>query len=90
MKLIIRNLDRSTTEAELTTLFQQYGSLQSCKLVLDEQTGGSKGFAFAVFSKPGDAKAAVKNMNNLQIGENKVRVKRAESKSAQSPQEEKS
>jgi len=45
MKLIIRNLARSTTEDEVKTLFQEYGAVQSCDLVLDKTTGGSKGFA---------------------------------------------
>ena len=46
MKLIIRNLARSTTEEEVKVLFQEYGTVQSCDLVSDKTTGGSKGFAF--------------------------------------------
>jgi len=82
MKLIIRNLDRSTTEEELKTLFQEYGTVQSCDLVLDKATGGSKGFAFVEMPKPGDAKAAMKNLNNMAVGESKIRVKKAEAKTA--------
>lgn len=80
MKLIVRNLDRSTTEEELTTLFQEYGTVQSCDLVLDKSTGGSKGFAFVVMPKPGEAKVAVKNLNDTTVGSNKIRVKKAENK----------
>ena len=46
MKLLIRNLARNTTEAELLAMFQQYGAVQSCNLVMDEKTKESKGFAF--------------------------------------------
>ena len=80
MKLIIRNLARSTTEEEVKALFQEYGTVQSCDLVSDRVTGGSKGFAFVEMPKPGEAKAAMKNLNNMTVASNKIRVKRAENK----------
>jgi RNA recognition motif-containing protein len=82
MKLIIRNLARSTTEDEVKSLFQEYGTVQSCDLVSDKATGVSKGFAFVEMPKPGEAKAAMKNLNNMTVASNKIRVKRAENKSA--------
>jgi RNA recognition motif-containing protein len=80
MKLIIRNLDRSTTEEEVKALFEGYGTVQSCDLVSDKTTGGSKGFAFVEMPKAGEAKAAMKNLNNKTVAEKKIRVKRAVSK----------
>jgi RNA recognition motif-containing protein len=80
MKLIIRNLARSTTEEELKTIFQEYGTVQSCDLVLDKATGKSKGFAFVEMPKSGEAKAARKNLNNMTVANSKIRVKRAEKK----------
>ena len=78
MKLLVRNLDRSTTEQELKELFEGYGSVQYCTLVMDEKTGASKGFGFVEMPKPGEAKAAVKNLNHTLIGRNMIRVKKAE------------
>lgn len=83
MKLLIRNLDRSTTEDELKSLFQEFGAVQSCDLVIDRNTGASKGFGFVEMPKPGDAKAAIKNLNNKLVGSNKIRVKKTEDKNAQ-------
>ncbi len=80
MKLIIRNLARSTTEEELKALFQEHGTVQSCDLVSDKNTGGSKGFAFVEMPKPGEARVAMKNLNNMTVASNKIRVKRAEIK----------
>ena len=80
MKLIIRNLSRSTTEEELKALFEEHGTVQSCDLVLDKATGDSKGFAFVVMPKAGEAKAAMKNLNNKNVDDNKIRVKNAEDK----------
>ncbi len=83
MKLLIRNLDRLTTEEELKSLFLEFGMVQSCNLVIDGESGTSKGFGFIEMPKVGEAKAAVKNLNNKTIGSNKIRVKKAEDKHAQ-------
>ena len=80
MKLLIRNLDRNTTEAELRILFESHGTVQSCTLVLDKNTGGSKGFGFVEMPNQGDAKAAMKNLNGQQVASNKIRVKKADIK----------
>ncbi|MFL0798735.1 MAG: RNA-binding protein [Cellvibrionaceae bacterium] len=76
MKLLVRNLDRSTTEEELKVLFEDFGAVQSCNLVVDQSSGLSKGFGFIEMPKPGEAKAAMKNLNNKIVGSNKIRVKR--------------
>lgn len=78
MKLIVRNLDRSTSEKELSDLFRAFGRVQSCNLVNDQVSGASKGFGFVEMPKAGEAKAAMKNLNNKTIGSNKIRVKKAE------------
>ena len=78
MKLLVRNLARSTTQNELQALFAAHGRIQSCVLVLDDKTGASKGFAFVEMPKPGEAKAAMKTLNGQDVGGNKIRVKRAE------------
>ncbi len=80
MKLLIRNLSRTTTEEELRALFAEYGTVQSCDLVFDKVTGASKGFAFVEMPHSGDAKAAMKKLNNLNFAGSKIRVKKDESK----------
>ncbi len=80
IKLIVRNLARTTTKEEIIDLFKEYGTVQSCSLILDKETGGSKGFAFVVMPKPGEAKVAVKNLNDMIVAGNRIRVKKAEVK----------
>ncbi len=82
MKLLIRNLARSTTEEELKILFGEYGTVQSCNLVLDKATSESKGFAFVEMPKAGEAVAAMKTLNGQDLANNKIRVKKAENKGA--------
>lgn len=79
MKLLVRNLARTTTEAELTTYFEVFGAVQSCNLVLDKVTGKSKGFAFVEMPKVGEAKVAILKLNNQEVAGCKIRVKKAES-----------
>jgi RNA recognition motif-containing protein len=82
MKLLIRNLDRLTTEKELNDLFQAFGKVQSCNLIVDKISGASKGFGFIEMPRVGEAKVAMKNLNNKTIGNNKIRVKKAEENNA--------
>lgn len=80
MKLLVRNLARTTTEAELLELFVAHGKVQSCTLVQDKKTGNSKGFGFVEMPSPGDAKAAMKHLNGKDVAGNRIRVKKAEAK----------
>ena len=64
-------------------MFQEFGTVQSCDLVMDREDGTSKGFGFVEMPKSGEAKAAIKNLNNKTIGSNKIRVKKAEDKNAE-------
>ncbi|MCM8531900.1 MAG: RNA-binding protein [Lentisphaeraceae bacterium] len=77
MKILVRNLNRVTTESDLKKLFEAYGKLQYCKLIMDPETKESKGFAFVEMPKVGEAKAAIKNLNDTRIDDYLVRVKKA-------------
>ena len=78
MKLLVRNLSRTTTEAQLQAKFEAFGTVQSASLVLDKKSGASKGFAFIDMPKAGEAKAAMKHLNGSQLDGTKIRVKKAE------------
>ena len=80
MKLLVRNLSRSITKEELLAMFEAHGTVQSCSIVMDKESGASKGFAFVEMPKLGDAKAAMKMLNGKEIDGEKIRVKKAEAK----------
>ena len=80
MKLIIRKLSRNTTELALRTLFEPFGTVQSCTVITDKESGRSKGFGFVEMPKQGEAKAAMQNLNGKEVEGNKIRVKKVESK----------
>jgi RNA recognition motif-containing protein len=80
MKILVRNLDRETTEQELQKAFEMYGKVQSSVIVKEKSNGLSKGFGFVEMPKPGDAKVAVKTLNDSMLGANKIRVKYSQEK----------
>lgn len=85
MKILVRNLPRAVTETELKAMFDEHGTVQSCTLVMDKKTGGSKGFGFVEMPKVGEAKAAIKSLNGKLVDEQKIRVKKAEDRPETSP-----
>jgi len=78
MKLLIRNLARTTTEEQLRALFEAHGKVQSCSLVMDKKLNKSKGFGFVEMPSPGESKAAIINLNGKEVDGNSIRVKRAQ------------
>jgi len=77
MKLLARNLSRSTTEQEIRTLFSEHGTVKQCDLVLDQKTGLSKGFAFVEMPEENEAKLAIAGLNQTQVNKSTIRVKKA-------------
>jgi RNA recognition motif-containing protein len=75
MKLLVRNLSRSTTEQEIRTLFSTHGSVTECDLVLDQKTGKSKGFAFVEMPNEKEAKSAISTLHETRVAKNRIRVK---------------
>ena len=80
MKILVRNLDRGVTDAEVLDLFKAYGKVESCVVVKDEATGKSKGFGFVEMPNPREAVKAVKGLNTLKVKGAGIRVKIAEDK----------
>lgn len=73
-KLFVGNLPFSTTDAELTEAFAQYGEIVEVRIISDRFTGRSKGIAFVEFTTEEAANAAIEGMNNNTIGDRQVFV----------------
>ncbi|MFL1802916.1 RNA recognition motif domain-containing protein [Plesiomonas shigelloides] len=78
MKLLVRNLARSTIEQYIHKLFSAYGTVTECTLVLDQETGLSKGFAFVEMPDEKEAANAITALNQSTVDSSKIRVKVAE------------
>lgn len=79
MKLLVRNLARETTENTIRELFAEYGEVSDCTLVLDAETGKSKGFAFIEMPDGKAATKARKQLHQTKVDGVSIRVKNTQS-----------
>ena len=77
-KLYVGNLSYQTTEAELRTLFEQAGEIESVALITDRDTGRSRGFAFVEFATEEEAQAAQQRFDGMELGGRNLRVNEAQ------------
>ena len=77
MKLMVLNLPRNFTEDELAKLFKAHGNIKGCQLVMDENTGKSKGFGFVDMALDHEAIAVMEKLHGSKVGKEKIRVKKA-------------
>ncbi|MET0015012.1 MAG: RNA-binding protein [Sedimenticola sp.] len=71
--LSVRGLPRSTTDESLTSLFSEYGTVRSLKLVKDLFSGECKGFA-TLEMEGHEARAAIAALNNSDLNGSTIRV----------------
>jgi RNA recognition motif-containing protein len=67
MKLYVGNLSFTTSETELNELFSAEGTVESCRIITDRDTGRSRGFGFVEMGSQAEGQAAIQKMNGLQI-----------------------
>ena len=63
MKLYVGNLPHSYSEDDLKNIFSEYKSVVSCKLIIDRDTGRSKGFGFVELDSDEEAREAISALN---------------------------
>ena len=80
MKLFIGNINFKTTENSLQQLLQQYGNVLSLKIILDRETGRSKGFAFVEMSTDEEAAFVLKNLNGAEFDGKVLKIDYAKEK----------
>ena len=62
-KLYVGNLAYSVRDESLQAAFSQFGTVTSAKVMMDRETGRSKGFGFVEMASPAEAQAAMNGMN---------------------------
>jgi RNA recognition motif-containing protein len=66
-KLYVGNLPYSVTDTSLKSNFSEFGSVNSAKVMMDRDTGNSKGFAFVEMGSAEDAQAAITGLNGVSV-----------------------
>ena len=67
-KLYVGNLAYSVRDEDLNDAFSQFGAVSSAKVMMDRETGRSKGFGFVEMSSPQEAQAAIKGLHGKNVG----------------------
>ncbi|MEW6358931.1 MAG: RNA-binding protein [Planctomycetota bacterium] len=62
------NLSYTCTEDELRQLFEQFGKVQSAKVIMDRDTGRSRGFGFVEMEVESEADKAIEGLNGQDFG----------------------
>lgn len=75
-KLFVGNLSWGTQEHDLEDLFATYGTVQSVKIILDRDTGRSRGFGFVEMDEAG-ADEAMSNLDGAELDGRNLRVNEA-------------
>jgi len=76
-KLYVGNLSYNTTEDGLRNFFAGYGNVVSVKIILDRETGNSKGFGFIEMGTDEEASAAINGTNGQEFDGRQLRVNEA-------------
>jgi RNA recognition motif-containing protein len=78
MNIFVAKLSYNTSDSKILNAFEAYGEVTSAKIVLDRETGRSKGFGFVEMPNEEEAKAAINGLNNTEMDGRTIVVKESE------------
>ena len=84
-KLYVGNLPYSFRDEDMQQAFSQFGSVSSAKVMMERDTGRSKGFGFVEMGSDAEAQAAINGMNGQPLGGRSVVVNEARPMEARPP-----
>ena len=79
-KLYVGNLSYEVNDSELQQMFEPYGTVQSAQVIMDRDTGRSKGFGFVEMGSEQEAQAAIAALSGKQVGGRSLTVNEAKPK----------
>ncbi|MEO5563848.1 MAG: RNA-binding protein [Chitinophagaceae bacterium] len=82
MNLYVSNLNFHATDDSLRSLFEKFGSVSSSKVILDRETGRSRGFGFVEMSSDKEGNDAIQGLNGKEVEGRPISVSVAKDKPA--------
>ena len=76
-KLYVGNLPYSVSDSDLQAMFEPFGTVESAQVIVDRDTGRSKGFGFVEMSSPQEGQAAIEGLHDKDVGGRKLVVNEA-------------
>lgn len=77
MNIYVGNLAYGIREEELRSIFENHGAVDSVKIVMDRDTGRSKGFGFVEMPNDGEARTAIEQLHGVEMQERSITVNEA-------------
>lgn len=77
MNIYVGNLSYGMSEGELRDAFAAFGEVSSVKILMDRETGRSRGFGFVEMPNQGEAETAISNLNGKEVSGRALRVNEA-------------
>ena len=77
MNIYVGNLSRTITDESLRNAFEQFGEVETVKIIRDKFTNEAKGYAFVTMKNDDEARQAMEQLNNQEIDGQRVRVNEA-------------
>ena len=78
MNIFVARLDYGITDDDLRTAFEAYGEVESAKIIMDRETGRSRGFGFVEMPNDDEGKAAIEDLNGAELNGREIAVKESE------------
>lgn len=79
-KLFVGSLPWSVNDELLRETFEEHGNVVSAKVVLDRESGRSRGFGFVEMENPTDAKSAIEALNDSELKGRNITVNEAKTR----------
>jgi len=79
-KLYVGNLSYEVSDSDLSAMFASFGTVQSAQIIMDRDTGRSKGFGFVEMGSDQEAQAAIGALNGKEVGGRSLTVNEARPK----------
>ena len=79
-KLYVGNLTYGVSDGDLQQMFEAFGTVQSAQIIMDRDTGQSKGFGFVEMGSDQEAQAAIQGLNGKEVGGRSLTVNEARPK----------
>ncbi|HZE84786.1 MAG TPA: RNA-binding protein [Puia sp.] len=78
MKLFVAGLTYDFDDVDLKEMFELYGEVSSAKVIMDRETGKSRGFGFVDMTNDNEAREAIETLDGANLKGKKMSVKQAE------------
>ena len=89
MDIYVGNLPWSASDQEIADAFSQHGAVEKATIIVDRESGRSKGFGFVTMNDPEEANSAIEALNGYDLGGRALKVNEARPREERPPRRDK-